>query len=425
MTTGLSIHIGLNRVDPDAYGGWAGELGGCENDANAMTTIATARGFSPTTLLNERATSDAVLAALDTVVDRLRAGDILLVTYAGHGGQLPDQDGDEPDARDETWCLYDRELLDDELAERWSRLARGVRCFVLSDSCHSGTITREPLYRQLGRLPEARDFGVPATPVLRGVPDAVQQEVLLQHGRLYRDIRRRTRRVGRDEIGACVLLISGCQDNQQSMDGAANGLFTEKLLQVWNGGGFSGDHARFHHRILDLMPPVQSPNYFVTGAADSAFEAQVPFTVASPESAEPEPVPATRLSVRAPGTVGRFGAPPVFEVEGAYRYRVLEVAVRGELFDWDAHGGERDGANFYATWDDPAVGRFEDDAFTLPAAVWERMRDADRLHYRVGTTSSPSGWADYTVSTRDDDGANAPFVTIADGDRRTTTPRGK
>lgn len=412
MTTALSIHIGLNRVDPDAYGGWAGELSGCENDANAMTAIATARGFTTTTLLNEKATSDTVLGALDDAAAQLTAGDILLVTYAGHGGQLPDHGSDEPDARDETWCLYDREVLDDELAERWHRLARGVRCLVVSDSCHSGTVTREPMYRQIGRLKEAREFGVPPAPVLRGVPDAVQKKVLTEHGQLYRDIRRRTGRVSRGDIQACVLLISGCQDNQQSMDGTANGLFTEKLLQVWEGGAFSGDHARFHRRILDLMPPVQSPNYLVTGAADPAFEAQEPFTVDTPGGAEPEPLPVPKLSVHAPESIERSGGPPVFEVEAPYRYRVLEIATRGQLFDWDAHGAERDNTNFYATWDDPAVGRFESDTFAMPDAVWDRLRGASRLYYRVGNTSSRTGWVDYAVSTGDDDGARAPYLSI-------------
>jgi hypothetical protein len=34
-------------------------------------------------------------------------------------------------------------------------------------------------------------------------------------------------------IKAPVLLISGCQDNQYSADGAFNGLFTSQLLTVW------------------------------------------------------------------------------------------------------------------------------------------------------------------------------------------------
>jgi len=41
-------------------------------------------------------------------------------------------------------------------------------------------------------------------------------------------------------IKASVLLISGCQDNQLSQDGAFNGLFTGTLKKVWNGGIFKG-----------------------------------------------------------------------------------------------------------------------------------------------------------------------------------------
>lgn len=35
-TKGISLHIGLNRVDPAHYQGWDGKLNGCENDAKSM-----------------------------------------------------------------------------------------------------------------------------------------------------------------------------------------------------------------------------------------------------------------------------------------------------------------------------------------------------------------------------------------------------
>jgi hypothetical protein len=38
-----------------------------------------------------------------------------LLTYSGHGSQIPDVSQDEVDHYDETWCLYDGQLLDDEL----------------------------------------------------------------------------------------------------------------------------------------------------------------------------------------------------------------------------------------------------------------------------------------------------------------------
>ena len=61
MATALSIHIGLNGVDPSAYNGWAGTLSGCVNDANAMKAIADSLGYTSTLLLNQSATSSAVM----------------------------------------------------------------------------------------------------------------------------------------------------------------------------------------------------------------------------------------------------------------------------------------------------------------------------------------------------------------------------
>ena len=34
--TALSLHLGLNAVDPVHYGGWSGELAACERDATDM-----------------------------------------------------------------------------------------------------------------------------------------------------------------------------------------------------------------------------------------------------------------------------------------------------------------------------------------------------------------------------------------------------
>ena len=42
MPKGISLHIGLNRVDPVHYGGWDGQLMACEFDANDMMDLARA-----------------------------------------------------------------------------------------------------------------------------------------------------------------------------------------------------------------------------------------------------------------------------------------------------------------------------------------------------------------------------------------------
>lgn len=84
-----------------------------------------------------------------------------------------------------------------------------------------------------------------------------------------------------DEVKASLLLISGCQDNQLSLDGDFNGLFTSNLLQVWKDGAFGGDYRQFHKLIVARMPPDQAPNYFKVGKIDSQFEKQKPFTIQS------------------------------------------------------------------------------------------------------------------------------------------------
>lgn len=139
---GYALAIGLNAVDPGHYAGWAGKLNGCEPDALNMASIASTRGLNAETLLTASATRNAVLGKLGALAGKLKSGDLLVVSYSGHGGQIPDQNGDEDDGLDETWCLYDGELLDDELHQAWSKFQSGVRILALSDSCHSGTVLR-------------------------------------------------------------------------------------------------------------------------------------------------------------------------------------------------------------------------------------------------------------------------------------------
>jgi metacaspase-1 len=140
---GLSLHIGVNSVDPQEYGGWSGALAGCEHDAGTMMQIARAEGFTTRQLLTEDATSENVLGAIAGAAQDLGPGGTFLLTYAGHGGQVPNAGSDaEVDQKDETWVLYDRMLLDDELSVAFTAFREGVDIVLLSDSCHSGTVYR-------------------------------------------------------------------------------------------------------------------------------------------------------------------------------------------------------------------------------------------------------------------------------------------
>src|SRR5260370_32586691 len=102
-------------------------------------------GDSSNILLDGDASSSAVIQQIGSAARQLSSGDILLLTYSGHGGMIDDVTGGEPgdDGKDETWVLYDRMVRDDELQQLWDQFEAGVRIVVRSDSCHSGTVTRD------------------------------------------------------------------------------------------------------------------------------------------------------------------------------------------------------------------------------------------------------------------------------------------
>lgn len=278
MAKGIALNIGLNSVDPKSYAGWSGPLNACEADANDMEDLGKVQGFSVTKLLTKKATRDAALKGIADAAKKLKSGDIFLLSYSGHGGQAPDLNGDEPDGKDETWCLYDGQLIDDELYSSWGAFAAGVRILLLSDSCHSGTVSKAIHY--------ATKAHVSPSPVYRAMPDEVALRVYQNNKEFYDPIlKRRDLAKALSTVKASVLLISGCQDNQFSQDGTFNGLFTGTLKTVWNGGTFTGSYRRFHTAIGSKMPPDQTPKLSLVGTNNAAFIAQKPFTIASAKKA--------------------------------------------------------------------------------------------------------------------------------------------
>jgi len=261
MARGIALNIGLNEVDPNHYRDgkgdpWPGTLAACENDARDMAALAGELGYEVRgPLLTSAAHSTAVIEQLRTAAADLESGDIFFMTYSGHGGQVvntnPDDDPEE-DKLDETWCLFDRELLDDELFSLLSEFRSGVRVVLFSDSCHSGTVARgEP------PLDES------AKP--RQLPFDVAEATERANAALYDSLQKDTPTKRLTPMPATVVLLSGCQDHQFSRDGRVNGAFTGALLKAWEDAG-----AR---RSLDTLLKAtsagiptqfdQTPNYSV------------------------------------------------------------------------------------------------------------------------------------------------------------------
>lgn len=269
MAYGISIHIGLNKIDAGHYGS-NGLLKGCINDANAMHGIAKSNNFNESYLLIDKdGTYKKVVTLIKKAARKLKKDDFLFITYAGHGASIWDTNNDEKDNKDETWCLYDRMIVDDELAQLWAKFKTGVRILMVSDSCHSGSVSR--VMNANGEMMD--DTPAAGSRRLDGGADIYDRNKKVYDATVPTD----TSVAKGGSIKATVLLLSGCQDNQTSRDGEKNGLFTEKLLQVYNHENFKGNYALLLKKILQLMPANQTPNYSIIGKRNAAFESAAAF----------------------------------------------------------------------------------------------------------------------------------------------------
>src|SRR5512135_1946269 len=289
---GLAMTVGLNRLDPEHYPG-APPLRGCLNDSRAIFELSRLQKFSCyKPLLDEKATAASVLEGIRNAARELKAGDLFLIQYSGHGGQIPDRNGDEADGLDETWCLYDRMLSDDELGRLWTEFADGVRILMISDSCHSGSVARGRGFIEavkaggaVARGPDDRgailDELKDEAMSFRYLPEDVLQKTYQKNRDIYDKIADELGESARDDEGikASVLLLSGCQDNQLSADLSKHGLFTARLLETWNEGHFKGNYRSFHSQIVSRMPATQTPNFYPIGLPDLGFWLQKPFTI--------------------------------------------------------------------------------------------------------------------------------------------------
>ena len=277
MAKGYSLHIGLNHVDPSHYAGWNGKLNCCVNDANAMLEIA-AKFEECEVICDEEATRSKVISSLKKNAQRAESGDLFFLTYSGHGGSVPDKNYDEKfDLVDETWCLYDGQLIDDELHNIFGLFKEGVRVFVISDSCHSGTITRSG---------EANDSNQILEEMMRSqgykekAPSKAMARVVYKNNKIFYDKLQGIPVVDLSNIGASILLLSGCQDNQKSYEGFEDhGVLTERIIELWEGGTFKDSYKNFHKMICATMPQIQTPNLYLTGKANDDFMHQVPFSI--------------------------------------------------------------------------------------------------------------------------------------------------
>ncbi len=460
----LSLHIGLNYVNPDAYDGWDGELAGCINDANSMKSIADSQGFTSATLIDSQATCANVTNKISEICRQLDNGDFFLLTYSGHGGQLVDNTGEETDGLNETWCLWDRQFIDNEIYNLLSQFKTGVRIFISSDSCHSGTVIRAFL-RQIRKIKGAdkvnyvNEFNKFINSSPRNLPvlklrnmdnafDGVLKKRSMPESQAIKNYEKNkngydairnlagSKQASRAAMNASVIYISGCQDTQSSYDGPVNGAFTTELLNVWNNGSFNGNYPSFHSQIRDMIAnPNQVPEYMKLGPVAAAYENSKPYSTAvvsagttgsngtagsngSTGSGSVTGATQDKPSMTTSPGYNRQDPAPVFQVnKGSNPYYYVEFSTDNSLFTYNNSNriffGNPDGKtpNWFATWGD----RFTASTYQLPDNVWNTLKNAEKIYYRIGSTSSPSGaWNDLKVSFYGEDYPTAPSITLSD-----------
>ena len=248
-----AVLIGINRYRiPGA------DLRGCVNDVKNMQTALTQfcqfASSDIAVLTDFAATKKAMQDAIRKLVTRARKGDVLLLHYSGHGSNVPDDDGDEADDRDEILCPTDLDwkdpLRDDWLRATLNKLPAGVSLTVIMDCCHSGTITRA--------------IQPPDAPSIERYLPSPWDLVAAESGRKLRGkprdglrISLRARRKKSDVVTADIpeVLITGCRDTQTSADayigGAYNGALTYHLAAAIKAARGKLTYRELHDRATE------------------------------------------------------------------------------------------------------------------------------------------------------------------------------
>ena len=198
-------------------------LRGCVNDINSMTNRLVKdykfNGKSIRPIVDKRATTTAILDRLNWLVD-VKPGDRCLFHFSGHGTQFPTRNyRHEIDGLLEVICPVDFDwserhmITDKQLVAIFSRIPKGVKFAWISDSCHSGDLTRSIPGGNNSPFPEQipRQYPMPFDIQWRG-------KVAKSEG-----IKRIERSVVHGVLD--VGFISGCRSDQTSADAHINGKY--------------------------------------------------------------------------------------------------------------------------------------------------------------------------------------------------------
>lgn len=222
-----ALLIGINYIGSES------ELGGCINDVkNVRKFLIDNCKYSDSNIKllseeeSEKPTRVNMENAIKWLVSDNLAGDVLVLHYSGHGGNITDRNRDETDGRDETLVPLDYkqsgEITDDWLFENMiSKVQKDVSLWCFLDCCHSGTAVdlnhnyQSNCKYKKGNIPENLTY---------------KKEEWTDSFNYSMERSKNIAGIGN------VCLFSGCQDKETSADATINnsgqGAFTYCLLET-------------------------------------------------------------------------------------------------------------------------------------------------------------------------------------------------
>lgn len=211
--TKKALLIGINYTGSVA-------LKGCINDVNNISKVLQANCKFGTVKVLTDSTKDVMVSGIKWLVSNNKPGDILVFYYSGHGTTMKDTDGDEMDGKDEVLVPFDYKtngvLTDDWLyANLASKVTGGVTLWGFTDCCHSGTMC------------DLKYNYVPKCTVKAGKPRVPYSSVN------WTDVFTMSLQ-RKDVLIGNVIFISGCLDNQVSLETNGQGAFTKCFISFLN-----------------------------------------------------------------------------------------------------------------------------------------------------------------------------------------------
>lgn len=202
-----AILIGINKYEGSHFKSLKGAL----NDVELIRQVLIHRfemdPVNITVLLDEDATHDAIKTQFEALAERLKPGDMVYIHYSGHGSYTRDMNGDEAPSwgKDSTWVTFgarskasgsgsdcagfqagngasrdmapgstdlpgdlnEYDILDDEIHGWLASLCQKTdQVIFVSDSCHSGTVTRGDTFMARGVPLDSRPHPLGTVPAV-------------------------------------------------------------------------------------------------------------------------------------------------------------------------------------------------------------------------------------------------------------------